>query len=59
MKACSDRTRRNGFKMKGNRFGLGIGKKFFTVRMVRPWHRLARAAVAAPSHGRGLELDGH
>ena len=24
-------------------------KKFFLVRVVRPWHRLPREAVAAPS----------
>jgi len=24
-------------------------KVFFTVRVVRPWHRLPREAVAAPS----------
>lgn len=30
---------------------LDIDKKFFTVRLVRPWQRLPRAAVAAPSVG--------
>jgi len=28
---------------------LDIGKKFFTLRVVRPWPRLPRGAVAAPS----------
>ena len=28
---------------------LGTGKKFFTVRVVRHWHRLPREAVDAPS----------
>jgi len=28
---------------------LEIGKKCFTMRMVRPWHRLPREAVDAPS----------
>jgi len=46
---CSDRTRSNVFKMKESRFKFGIKKKFFTVRVVRPWHRLPREAVAAPS----------
>ncbi|KFP83805.1 hypothetical protein N311_05034, partial [Apaloderma vittatum] len=39
----------NGFKLKQGGFRLGIRKKFFTVRMVKHWHRLPREMVEAPS----------
>ena len=35
--------------MKEGKFTLDMRKKFFPVKVVKPWHRLPREAVAALS----------
>ena len=48
-RACSNRTRGNGFQLGEDRFRLGIRKKLFTVRVVKHSNRLPSEAVNAPS----------
>ncbi|RMB95469.1 hypothetical protein DUI87_28092 [Hirundo rustica rustica] len=39
----------NGFPLPEGRVRWGIGKEFLAMRVVRPWHRLPREAVASSS----------
>jgi len=50
-RACSDRTRGNGFEQKEGRFRVDLRKTFFMMRVVRCWKRLPKRAVGAPLLG--------
>jgi len=48
-RACCNRTRDDGFKLKEGRFRVHIRKKFFTVRVVKHWNTLPKEVVDTPS----------
>ena len=48
-KACCDKTRSHGVKLREGRFRLDTRKKFFTLRVLKPWPRLPREVGDVPS----------
>lgn len=48
-RACGKRQGGNGFKLKESRFNLHIGKEWFSVKVMRHWHKLLIETLDASS----------
>lgn len=46
---CSEKTKGNGFKLKGGQYGLDLRKKLFIMKVVKYHNRLPREVKDAPS----------
>lgn len=47
---CSERTTKNGLKLRQGKFRLGIRKKkYFSIWVVRHWNRFVRDVMESPS----------
>lgn len=58
-RACRDKTRGNGFKLKEGIFRLDIRRKRCMIRVMRKWDRLPREAIdALSSHVLKVRLEG-
>lgn len=56
-RACSDGTRGNDLKLNQGKFRLDRRKEFFMMQAVKPWTKLLREVVDAPSPETFIEFQ--